>query len=233
MPDRQTALLVAHGQPSAPAPAEAALARLAGQVAALLPKWLVRSAARAMEGSLERQIRDGMIVLPFFMSRGWFADQVLPRRLGDAAHVMAPPFGLDPALPELAARALRDGFAARGWQPAESSVLLAAHGSARGPRAAEAAEDFAAALRGALPGTEVRTGYVEQAPFLADAAAPCGARSLCLPFFALSGFHVRDDLSAALQEAAYPGAVLPALGALDGVPQLLARALLQAAAGKL
>ena len=47
--DRQ-ALIVAHGNPSDPAPQEAALSRLAAQVAKQLPGWGLRGATLAKAG---------------------------------------------------------------------------------------------------------------------------------------------------------------------------------------
>ena len=50
------ALIVSHGQPSDPDPAEAALAALAAKVAALLPDWRVDSATLAKPDALAKAV---------------------------------------------------------------------------------------------------------------------------------------------------------------------------------
>lgn len=168
---------------------------------------------------------DGAVVYPFFMSQGWFTAKVLPDRLRGYCCRMATPFGLDPQLPALAASAVRQAATAQGWAPGTAHLLLAAHGSARGPKAAEAAEGFAATLRPLLPGFALSLGYVEQAPRIETAAKPLPAQSVCLPFFAQAGDHVTQDIPEALEAASFGGIVLPAAGALPGVAGLIAGAI--------
>ncbi|WP_264210306.1 CbiX/SirB N-terminal domain-containing protein [Leisingera thetidis] len=225
----QTAVITAHGQPSAPAPAEAELAELAAQAAAYLPGWDVRSATLSAPGRLEQVTETGAVVYPFFMSQGYFTAQVLPDRLQGRSCRIAAPFGLDAGLPLLAARAVQQAAGAQGWNLDALHLLLAAHGSARGPKAAEAAEAYAAKLRPLLPGCRVTLGYVEQDPRISPAAAQLPARSFCLPFFAQAGDHVKRDIPDALASAGFGGVLLPVTGALPGVPMLIAEAIRSAA----
>ncbi|AHD00298.1 CbiX/SirB N-terminal domain-containing protein [Leisingera methylohalidivorans] len=225
----RTAVITAHGQPSDPGPAEAALARLAAEVAAHLPDWDIRSATLATPGRLEHEMADDTVVYPFFMSHGWFTAKVLPDRLQGRSYCMAAPFGLDAALPALAAEAVRQAAERQGWPLAETHLLLAAHGSARGPKAAEAAECFAARLRPLLPGCAVSPGYVEQAPRVESAATALPAYSICLPFFAQAGDHVKQDIPQALEAAGFQGLLLPVTGALPGIPALIAAGIRAAA----
>jgi sirohydrochlorin ferrochelatase len=71
---------------------------------------------------------------------------------------------------------------------------------------------------------EVRTGFVDQAPFLADAARIDGP-ALCLPFFASRAGHVGVDLPKALAEAEFPGPLLAPIGADAEAPGIIAAAL--------
>ena len=226
MPDRRPiALITAHGQPSAPQPPEAALARLAAQLQDLLPAWHIRAATLSAPGRIEGELTPGAVIYPFFMARGWFAGKVLSRRIGEVPHQMACPFGLDPALPALVASALEDEVTRRGWTGQSYELLLAAHGSARGPKAAQAAEDFATALRPLLPQARITTGFVEQEPLIETAARVLRDRALCLPFFAQAGDHSRIDIPQSLTAAGFTDAPLPVTGALPGVAHLIARAL--------
>lgn len=219
------ALLTAHGQPSAPEAPEAALADLAAEVAAVLPDWEIRSATLSTPGRLEQQAEEGAVIYPFFMSNGYFTTKVLPKRLEGCAVTITAPFGLDAGLASLAAGAMRQEAQAQGWALEDVNILLAAHGSARGPYAAAAAFIFAKALSQALPGPRINCGFVEQAPSIAAAAALLPKESLCLPFFAQTGDHVRDDVPRALQEAGFAGRTLPVIGALPGASHLIAQAL--------
>lgn len=226
---RPLAVLVAHGQPSAPEQPEAQLAAVAEACAKHLPGWEVRSATLSMPGRLEQVVQGGAVIYPFFMAQGWFTGKVLPRRLEGKSYRMACPFGLDAALPGLAAASLASELASRGWGAEASSVLLAAHGSARGPKAAEAAESFADKLARSLPVREIRCGYVEQEPSISATARTLPAQTLCLPFFAQSGDHVKGDVPEALEAAGFQGALLPVSGTLPGVPALIAEAIRRSA----
>jgi sirohydrochlorin ferrochelatase len=228
-PASKIVVLTAHGQPSAPLAPEHSLAELAQQVAEFLPGWEVRSATLASGDRLEQVMVDGALVYPFFMASGWFTSQVLPQRLAGFRHDILPPFGMDPHLPQLTCEILRHEITAQTAQgaAAKPSILLAAHGSARGPKAAEATETFAAALRPLLPDCKISTGYVEQSPTIAEVAANMPRGSLCLPFFAQPGDHVKEDIPAALLEAEFGGETLPALGTFPAIARLISQAILR------
>ena len=128
-------------------------------------------------------------------------------------------------MPALAATAISGEIDRLGWNAQNTDVLLAAHGSARGNRAAEAAHDFANELIQRVSIGSLTTGFVEQAPFICESARALGPNSLCLPFFAQTGDHVRQDIPEALIAAEHEVRLLPALGALPGVPDLIASSL--------
>lgn len=219
-----TALIVSHGQPSDPEPAEAALAELALAVAGHLPGWDLRSATLAHPGALARAVAGcaAGLVYPMFMAGGWFPMTELPRRMaleGAGAWRHLPPFGLDPGVQALALTLAREAGA--------SEVLLAAHGSFRSPAPAAVANDLAAQLR-AAGHARAEAYFIDQEPRIATARG-FGADAVCLPFFAAEGGHVLDDLPEALAEAGFPGRLLPPLGRDPRVPGLIAQALRAAA----
>ncbi|HEX9858577.1 MAG TPA: CbiX/SirB N-terminal domain-containing protein [Paracoccaceae bacterium] len=225
------ALIVAHGSPADPLPQEAALAALAARVAALLPGWRVAGATLAAEGALAAALAKApqALIYPFFMAEGWFTRSTLPRRLGAAAARQLPAFGSDPALPDLMAQVALEGAQAAGLVPARTTLLIAAHGSQVSRASATitraVADDLAA--RGLF--AAVRVGFVEEAPFLADAARGLHP-ALCLPFFALRAGHVETDVPEALAAAGFAGPLLPAIGEHPAVAGLIAAALRRALA---
>lgn len=228
----RSAIIVSHGQPSDPDPAEAALARFAARVAEALPGWHVGSATLARPGALEAALEaagPAPRIYPLFMTEGWFTGEALRKRLGDAPAEVLRPLGVSPALPALAADWLGQEITRAGWQEAEVEVFVAAHGSGRSPNSARDTRAFAKALGARLPVAGIRVGFVEEAPFLAEAARGLGEQSLCLPFFAAGGGHVTDDIPEALDAAGFAGLRLPPIGCAPAVPGLVAREI--AAAG--
>ena len=228
MSDAQSVILVAHGQPSAPEPAEETLAGLGRRVQAHLPDHQVQTATLATANRLEEICRDageGALIYPCFMARGYFTAQVLPKRLAGFQTRVLPPLGAEPTLPALVARFLHAETEARGWDMAETELLLAAHGSARGNKAAEAAFDFIALLSPLLPNAQIRAGFVEQDPRVQAQAEEASAPALCLPFFAGRAGHVDDDLPEALVEAGFSGPILDPIGIDVEVPRIIAEAL--------
>ncbi|MFN3647705.1 MAG: CbiX/SirB N-terminal domain-containing protein [Gemmobacter sp.] len=230
------ALIVAHGAPADPAPQEAALQALAARVQARLPGgWQVMGATLAMPQALEAALAalPAPLVYPFFMAEGWFTGRELPRRLaaaGAGGLRRLAPFGVDPDLPALVARVARDGAAAAGIDPAGATLLLAAHGSKLSRTSAESTHAMAGRMRRESGFARVAVGFVEEAPFLADAARGLGRAAVCLPFFALRAGHVVGDVPEALAEAGFAGALLPEIGAQDATAALIAAALLRAEA---
>lgn len=209
---------------------------LAERVAAHLPGWRVQGATLAARGSIAAAVAElgalsaegrALLVYPHFMADGWFVSEEVPRRLAAAgaaqARVLAP-LGLDPALPELCLRRARDAARAAGMPEREATLLIAAHGSPSDPRPRAAAERVADAVRAARAFRAVRTGFVDEAPYLADAARIEGP-ALCLPFFAGRAGHVEEDLPEALAEASFAGPVLDPIGMDDEIPALIASAL--------
>ncbi len=226
----QHALIVAHGQPSDPAPAEAELALLATAVATHLPGWQVTSATLADPDALARAVQSRMgLVYPMFMSGGWFTTTHLPDRLASAGAAnwqCLSPFGLDPAVQALAVKIAQDAMEKSALKPI--GVLLAAHGSFRSTAPADVAYAMVRQLQ-AAGFAQVEAGFIDQSPRISDVAGHFGPNAVCLPFFAARGGHVTDDLPQALAEAGFTGQVLPPLGLDPRVPGLMARALRLAA----
>ncbi|WP_093031815.1 sirohydrochlorin chelatase [Ruegeria marina] len=226
MTELKHALIVAHGQPSEPEPAEAALAALAARVNANASHIAIRSATLASPGRLEEildDLPDGTPVYPLFTAKGWFVTRALPRRIGGRACPVMEPLGIDPELPDAVAEYLTSELAARQWEATATELVLAAHGSGRSQNPAEVAHGFADELQSRIGFARLTVGFVEQPPSIAEAAQGCGEQSLCLPFFACAGGHVQDDVPQALAEARFPGDTLPVLGDLPAVTRLIAR----------
>ena len=220
------AVIVTHGQPGDPDPQQEAVEALAAEVAALLPDARIRGATLAKPGALDRSVDNAVLVYPMFMAEGWFSQSELPRRLAQAGAEMArvlPPFGSDPRLPALCREIVARTAQNQGWTTDETTLLLAAHGSGRSRAPARAAWAMAEALSPGL--AQTTCGFIEEAPYLKDAAQNLGARAICLPLFATRAEHVTGDIPEALSTAGFQGALLPPVGAAPEVPRLIAASL--------
>ncbi|WP_353473206.1 CbiX/SirB N-terminal domain-containing protein [Salipiger sp. H15] len=222
----RSALIVAHGSPSDPDPQEAALQDLAARVGALLPGWRIGGATLAKEGAFDAAVAalGSPWVYPYFMARGYFTGTVLAKRAAQLGLRVLEPFGTEPALVASAAHALRRELDGRGWKAAETTLLVAAHGSAVSRTSAESARDFAAALKAEMGFAEAHAGYVEEAPFLNESARGLG-QAVCLPQFALNAGHMLEDVPEALKDAGFAGPVLPAFIDWPETPELIAQSL--------
>ncbi|MEX0320210.1 MAG: CbiX/SirB N-terminal domain-containing protein [Ruegeria sp.] len=226
----QHALIVSHGQPSDPVPAEAALSRFAQRVQAAASGITVHSATLAAPGRFEAalvDLPDDAVIYPLFMAKGWFVTSALPKRLGDRPLAILDPLGVDTALPDLAAGALVVEMDRLGWAPEQTQLVLAAHGSGRSRNPSQVARDFAADLEQRLPLAGLHVGFVEETPSITDAASGTGEIALCLPFFACQGGHAQEDVPEALEAAGFQGRTLPVLGELPPIPAHIGQHLLE------
>ena len=216
------ALIVAHGQPSDPRVAGAALEALGAQVQALLPGWSVGAATLAEDGAVARAVagQPGGVVFPMFMAGGWFTRVQIPKRLAEAGAVGWPgtwtvlePFGCDPLVHDLCVTLVREAGA--------GEMILAAHGSFKSPAPSDIARHVAGRIA-IEAGVEVAVGFIDQEPQLASLT---GRGGVCLPFFAAEGGHVSDDIPSAMQEAGFQGRILPPVGLDERVPGIIAAAI--------
>ena len=217
----RSALIVAHGQPSHPRPAGAALEDLARKVAAFLPGWTVSAATLAEPGALAQAVagQAGGGVCPMCMAGGWFTRVQIPAKLAEAGATgwrVLEPFGCDPGVHDLCVTIAQEAGAAE--------VILAAHGSFKSPVPSDIARHVAGRIAAEAGVARVAAGFIDQSPQLSSLAG-FGADAVCLPFFAAEGGHVAEDIPKALAEAGFQGKILPPLGLDPRVPALIAAAI--------
>ncbi|MBO9432712.1 cobalamin biosynthesis protein CbiX [Ruegeria sp. R13_0] len=219
------AIIVAHGQPSDPEPAEASLATFAAEVNALAADVSVHSATLANSDALE-EVMDSLphdtVIYPLFMAKGWFVTSALPKRIGDRNLRILSPLGTDPMLPDLVSDALKSALKENDWSATASDLIVAAHGSGRSRNPSAVANDFAEQLSQRMTFRSIRVGFVEEPPSISDAANGVSDQSLCLPFFACRGGHVLEDVPEELNKARFRGIVLPVIGELPPIKRQIA-----------
>ena len=170
-----------------------------------------------------------IIVYPLFVSSGYFTRdrlvQLLDEANGESREIrVLPPAGLDPGLPHLvtafASKAARD----RGVSPRSCSVILLAHGSRRNSASREATEQIARTVERRAAFHQVRVAFLEESPFLDQAAASISGPAVVVGLFSGEGMHGARDaprLTAELgrDDIAFAGVI----GGAPGIEDLVAR----------
>ena len=218
-------LVVTHGSPSEPEPQEEAVQALAARLSELMPDTVVRGATLAAEGALERAVRDldRPIVCPWFMSDGWFVRTHLPKRLkaaGLSEWEATVPMGLMPGLARLIFDRIRLRIATLGWDTAQTTVVLAAHGSPSSSKPREATEKAAKALAAQGAFKAICPCYVDEPPAIRDVVSAVQGPAIIVPFFAVRAGHVTGDLPEELEAAQFTGPVLDPVGTWPETPAL-------------
>lgn len=233
--DKRDTIIIALGQPSDPQPHVAALRDIAESVAGLLPGWNVRGAALEAPDSV-KAAADGLdrpLVYPLFLANGFFMTQVLPRKLAGlvpGAEIL-PPFGADPRLPALVSNVVAQALREHRFAAAETSLLLAAHGSEAFPASRLSTGQLVREVAARAGLRKAVAGFLQERPFIAESARDLG-QAICLPVFALRANHVAVDIPRALQKACFTGPTLAPLGMQPEVPAFIAAALRQHALGQ-
>jgi hypothetical protein len=168
-----------------------------------------------------------VVAAPLLMAEGWIFDAIR-RRLADhprAAEVgLAPAVGAHPdlwRLVEARALALCDRHS---WTPRTTTLLLAGHGTPRHAGAAATTRAVAARITARGTFADVRVGFLDEPPSLADVAArlPRDHPRVAVGFFVDNGPHGREDVAEALASAPGPVAYTGAVAADEAIlPYLL------------
>jgi sirohydrochlorin cobaltochelatase len=156
-----------------------------------------------------------IVVVPTLMADGHTAAKALPRALaavrGASRIAVRAPIGTNPRLAALACARARAVSAALRWNPRETMLTVAAHGTSRDTRSAATAFALVESLRGTRAFAVVDAAFLDQAPRLADllqCKSTAGPR-IIVGLFADGGGHGEDDVramaDAAGDQVAYTG----------------------------
>jgi sirohydrochlorin cobaltochelatase len=142
-------------------------------------------------------------VVPNFISEGYFTQTVIPRELElDGATTKrangqtwkyCQPVGNHPAMTELLLKRARE--IAPGVDPAETSLLIVAHGTDLNENSAVAAKREAEKIRGLGKYAAVLNLYMEEPPLVSDWRELTKTRNVVVvPFFISDGLHSYEDI---------------------------------------
>ena len=172
-----------------------------------------------------------IIVYPLFASSGYFTRDRLVQLLDDANHQsreiqVVPPFGLDPGLPDLVVAFAGQAARSRAIAPRACTVICLAHGSRRNSASREATEQIAREVESKGEFREVRSAFLEERPFLGEAAASVSGPAIVVGLFSGKGMHGARDaprLTAELGRDSFSFAGV--IGNAPGVEDLVARSI--------
>lgn len=171
--------------------------------------------------TLEQIHQDQVVIVPFFLSDGYFSDVVIPRQLGLPAETprdgirkknegsrtiyYTGTIGADPRIASYVrarAREVTEKFPfPRAPRPSEVTLFLAGHGTPRNANSRKTAEQHAAAIRDQGDYAAVHTVFLEEAPGIPEVYSMAKSRHVVVvPFFTSDGLHAREDVPTLLGE---------------------------------
>jgi sirohydrochlorin cobaltochelatase len=164
-------------------------------------------------------------VVPNFISEGYFTENVVPRELELNGQITkrangqiwryCEPVGNHPLMTELLLKRARD--VAPEADPAETTLLIVAHGTDLNENSAVAAKREAEKIRAFGKYAEVLNVYMEEPPLVSDWRKLTKTRNIVVvPFFISDGLHSYEDIPvllgivAAKRDRGQPGSPPPA-----------------------
>lgn len=141
-----------------------------------------------------------IVAYPLFMADGHFlriavsslrtAAEAGPRRVV----TLLPPLGAEPTLANLIAAKAEAAACEQGLAPAQTTLILVAHGSKRGNASRRATEMVADRLRAMTPFAAVTGAYLDEPPALGEALESHPGPAVVVGMFVGHGLHARIDL---------------------------------------
>jgi sirohydrochlorin cobaltochelatase len=157
-----------------------------------------------------------IFIVPLFISEGYFSTEIIPRELGfpavpatirrpaGALHYCRPVGSHDLMTTVILARAreMAEKFPfPRPPKPAETTLLIAGHGTTRNPGSRRAVERQVTLIRALNIYADVGAVFMEEEPFIKGCAERVKTRNLIVvPFFISDGLHVVEDIPVLLGE---------------------------------
>lgn len=177
---------------------------------------------------LDELSSDAVTVVPVMTSAGYYSDTVLPgalarnRRHAEIRLRVTPPVGGHPGIAALVARRVGELLRDHALPRADTSLLLAGHGTPRHPQSRATTLHLVDTLRRRRVAGEVLAGFIDDRPGLAEALAEAKLGNVVVvPFLIGGGAHAGADVPRTIGLA--PGQV-PLAGQVGGRTVLLDRA---------
>jgi sirohydrochlorin cobaltochelatase len=157
-----------------------------------------------------------VFIVPLFISEGWFSTEVIPKELGfscvpssifhprSSLHYCRPVGSHDLMTTVILARAreMAEQFPfPRAPKPADTTLLIAGHGTERSANSRKAVERQVELIRALKIFADVGAVFMEEAPFIKGCQETVKTKNIIVvPFFISDGLHVVEDIPVLLGE---------------------------------
>jgi len=158
-----------------------------------------------------------VFIVPLFISDGYFSTEIIPKELGfsfpenlklkteGAEWFYCRPVGSHDLMTKVilarAGQVLKQFPFPREPRPADTTLLIAGHGTGRNAGSRKAVERQADLIRGLNVYAEVGAVFMEEAPFIKGCHATVKTRHIVVvPFFISDGLHAAEDIPVLLGE---------------------------------
>lgn len=168
---------------------------------------------------------DEVVVVPLFISEGYFTERVVPRELGlresdrpegKTVHYTAP-VGTHDAIRDVVGDRVETTLAEHDADVDELGLAVVGHGTERNPNSARAIYDHADALRERDAFDEVRALFMDEPPYVDGVTDHFSVDDVAVvPLFVADGFHTRDEIPELLGLVDDPETPYPVPGTVDG-----------------
>ena len=176
-------------------------------------------------------VRSGTVfVVPYFISQGYFTQEVIPRELrltgkttqseGQTVHYCNP-VGIHPSMTKLLLQRADD--LAPGVPRDQCSLVIVGHGTGLNDQSTKAIKDQVVQIQSLNLGfAEVLDAYMEEPPLVADwASLTTAPHVLVVPFFIADGLHSFQDIPVLLGIEAEPTAAASQMAVFRHNPHYL------------
>ena len=200
----QTLLLLGHGSSKHPdssssVRAHAEVLRQRGYFASVHCAFLKEEPR--IEQALAQIDSDHITIVPDFLAKGYFTQQVIPellkldRQQGQIDY--CDPVGVHPMMRELILEATEDVMGA--WDVADVSLLLVGHGSRKNTQSKQSLLDHIAVLKKSTGFAQIADLWLEESPQVSDwLAVTTQEKVIIVPFLLSDGQHGGWDIPEAL-----------------------------------
>jgi len=158
-----------------------------------------------------------IFIVPFFISEGYFSTEVIPQDLGfnfpdnlklktqNSERTYCRPVGSHASMTKVIlarAQEIVEQFPfPRAPKPADTTLLIAGHGTGRNANSRKAVEQQVELIRALNIYAEVGAVFMEEPPFIKGCPATVKTKNLVVvPFFISDGLHVVEDIPVLLGE---------------------------------
>jgi sirohydrochlorin cobaltochelatase len=140
-----------------------------------------------------------LIVVPMLSGFGYITEVLIPQALsqvGSQTRVhLCDPIGIHAKIPEIMEKRASSIIKEHALEPAQVSILIAAHGNTKNTKNADQTNSLADSVRKLMNGITVNAAFIEETPLVSDWPQMTAAENLIvLPYLIGGGPHAQEDI---------------------------------------